>query len=125
MGLLYKIMDVDPADIEEIEDWLFDCDISENDIVDFVRNQVEELECCLWEVSLKALIFEYILQKADVAELIEYIDVDKKTNELSLSATKEEINEAMANVLVEDRGDSWLFLAEYLGIDINIEEQEN
>lgn len=125
MGLLYKIMNVSKSEIETIEDWLFDCEISENEIVEFIRTQIEDLECCIWEISLKALVFEYILNKADISELIEYIEVNEKTGEVNISASKKEIEESMTNILVEDRNDSWLFLVEYFGIDINLEEQGN
>jgi len=125
MPLLRKIANIKKEDLDEIEEWLDDCEISDTEIVDFIREQVDELDCFLWDINLKSLVFEYILNKADVSELIEYIHVDEKTNELSLSTTKIMIDEILENVLVEDRNDSWLFLVEYLSADAILEDQKN
>jgi len=125
MGLLYRIMDIDKSDIEEIEEWLFDCSIDESDLVDFLRNQLSALDCCVWDLSLKLIAFQYILTLADVIELNDYVEINPDTNEIKITAKKQIINDALSNILVEDRNDSWLFLVEYFGSDVLIEDQNN
>ena len=125
MGLLYKIMDVTRENIDEIDEWLDDCNIDEIDIVEFIRTQIKTLECCAWDADLRLLIFEYILTQADVSELIEYIKINKKTNDVTLATTPQVIDNALSNVIVEDRNDSWLFLVGYFGIGVLLEEQNN
>ncbi len=122
MGFLYRLTDISKDEVIEIEEWLFDCEITEGDIIEFIREELESQNVHIWKIkNIKAVVFEYILKKADVTELIPLIDI----NEVAfLKASAHEIEEAMANVLVEDRSDSWLFLAEFFGIDINIEEEK-
>jgi len=125
MGLLYRIMNVKKDDIEEIEDWLFDCNIDESDIVEFLRTQLTALDCSVWSINLKLIVFQYILTQADVSELIEYVGLDSDTSELQINTKQQFISDALSNVIVEDRNNSWLFLVTYFGANVLIEDQNN
>jgi len=121
--MLCKLLNLKQEDLEEVEEWLDDCEITDTEIVDFIKDQIEELDCFIWDINFKALVLEYILTKADVTELIDYIDVFE--SDFKIDASKKQIDDALTNVLVEDRNDCWLFLAEYFGVETDIEDQKN
>jgi len=119
MELLYALFNLTNDDADDINSWLFDCNIVIQDVVEFIQDQLEELDRYPWQINLKSLIFEYILNTADVSELIEYIDISSDT---IITATEKQIRYALLNVLPDDRNDSWLFLVEFFGIDVDIKE---
>lgn len=126
MSLLHKLINVDEFDISDIEEWIYDCECSEDEVIEFIRDQIEEdNEFQIWDVNIKLLVLEFIMIKAEVDELIEYINVDEESDNITITLPEKDIKEIMSGVLVEDRNDAWLFLVEYFGIDVHIEDEKD
>jgi len=134
MGFIYRLTNISKENVEEIEDWLFECEISESDIIEHLRSELELETRPIWDIEIKQLVFEFILSKADVGELIQYVSIDdsKKVSirpgetspRIYINTSKKEIITSFKNVLIEDRLDAWLFLVEYLGVEIDIDDDK-
>lgn len=123
-SFLCRFLDLTKDSVYDLDDWIYDCELDESDLIEFIRDHLESENLHVWDINLKSLVFEFILNKADVSELVDYIDISSK-DDIDLKTKKENIEAALSTVLVEDRNDAWLFLAGYFGIDTEIEEDNS
>lgn len=101
-------------EIEELDVWIYNSCIDENEFGEFVQDQSKELEKCLWELDLYALLLEFIAMKADISELISFLY--NHGNRTTFRISPSEAGKIMAQVSEEDRNEAWYFILEYMPV---------
>ena len=117
MEWLLQLINLDNSDYQEIDEWLFDLDINYNRLVEFIQEQAHDLDKCISGISIKSLVLEYICNKADVIELIQYLIVNE--GEVRFEVNDVEAARILLEVIESDRNNFWLFLVEHLNLNID------
>ena len=111
-----KLLGLTPDEIEEIDNWVYDSCIDENEFGEFVQDQSKELEKCLWELDLYSLLLEFIATKGDVPELISFLY--NHGAETLFRITPKEAGKIMAQVSEEDRNEAWYFILNKIAVEL-------
>jgi len=108
-------------DVMNIQSWIEDACIDDDEFVDFVQEQSKILEKCIWELDLYSLFLEFVAQTADVPELIPYLDNHGIYSTFKISP--EEAGKIMVQVSSDDRNEAWFFILEL--IEVELPDDEN
>jgi hypothetical protein len=117
-----KLLGLTSDEIEEIDSWIYDSCIDENEFGEFVQDQSKELEKCLWELDLYSLLLEFIAMKGDVSELIPFLY--NHGAEITFRITPKEAGKIMAQVSEEDRNEAWFFILDKITVELPDEQIE-
>ena len=101
-------------EIEELDVWIYNSCIDENEFSEFVQDQAKELEKNIWELDLYSLLLEFIATKADVPELISFLY--NHGNKTTFRISPDDAGKIMAQVPEEDRNEAWYFILEFMPV---------
>ena len=119
--LFRKLLNITDTEETCLADWIEESCIDVNDFVDFVQEQAKELERCIWEVDICSMFLEYIAKDANVDELISFVIADKYNSSFEISPQK--ATKLIMQVPEDDRNPSWFFLADFLSLDLDSEDE--
>lgn len=116
MEWLLQLINLDDCEYQEIDEWIFDLDINLNRLVEFIQEQAHGLDKCISQVPIKSLVLEFICNRADVIELIQYLVVNE--GDVRFEINDIEAARILLEVIESDRNNFWFFLVQYLNIDV-------
>ena len=119
--MLYKLLNITEQQYSDLVNWIDESCIDEDDFVEFVQEETERLEKCIWEINLFILFLEYISIKADVEELIETISEDED-NTTFFDVDPDKAIKLLVQVPEDERSPAWFFLLDFLNIDLSEED---
>ena len=103
-------------EIDELDVWIYNSCIDENEFGEFVQDQSKELEKYLWELDLYALLLEFIAMKADIPELISFLY--NHGNRTTFRISPSDAGKIVAQVSEEDRNEAWYFILELIVVEL-------
>lgn len=115
-----KLLGLTFDEFGNIDDWIYEADLDEDEFVDFVKDQAKELEKCIWEIDIQSLLIEFIAMKADVSELIPFLYNHGAETTFRLSPS--DAGNIMAGVPAEDRNEAWFFIINLIEVELPDEE---
>jgi len=123
--LIKELFNLDDNQLDEFIEWMEGSAIDAKEFSDFVKEQVEGLDTFLWKLDIFSLLLEYICNRANVPELIEYIDSDKEYTAFKVGRL--DVGKILSTVPLEDRTPSWHFLIDNFDLDVidNISEESD
>ena len=118
-SFIFKLFGLSKEQVNMIDEWLFDLSVDIDDFLDFLKIQCESLNEYIWNINFTALVMEYIISKADLIEILDYLDVEPDGT-MIFHIEPEQATEIMKRVIEEDRNEYWMFLYDYFALNNHI-----
>lgn len=118
-SFIFKLFGLSKEQVNMIDEWLFDLDVNIDDFLDFLKGQCEGLDEYIWNINFTALVMEYIISKADLIEMLDYLDVEPDGT-MIFHVDPKQATEIMKRVVEEDRNEYWMFLYDYFALNNHI-----
>jgi len=116
-----QLLGVTVDDVDNLDSWICESCIDEEKFVEFVQEQAKELEKCVWDMDLYALLLEFIIVEADIPELIPYLYNHGRHSTIKISPSS--AGKIMIQVSEEDRNESWFFILDIIEVELPNENE--